>query len=60
MGKDVILFVNAVRPSTFAALATFEEETGRTFEPGLLLSIKRFSIPLLSVIARRVSVGRLQ
>jgi len=40
MGKDVILFVNAVRPSTFAALTTFEEETGRMFEPVIIVDKK--------------------
>ena len=40
MTKDVILFVNAIRPSTFAALATFEEETGHTFEPIIIVDKK--------------------
>lgn len=33
MEKNVILFVNAVRPATIAALDAFQTETGRVFEP---------------------------
>lgn len=33
MSKDIILFVNAVRPATIAALEAFQAETGRVFEP---------------------------
>jgi len=30
--KDIILFVNAIRPTTFAAFSKFKGETGRTFK----------------------------
>ena len=38
--KNVIIFVNAVRPATFAALDMFERQTGRTFEPVVLVDEK--------------------
>lgn len=40
MSKDVILFVNAVRPATFGALEVYAEKTGRTFTPVVLVDSK--------------------
>ena len=40
MSKDIILFVNAIRPATFAALDAYEKETGRTFTPIVLVDSK--------------------
>lgn len=33
MDKNVIIFVNAIRPSTFEALSAYEQQSGRQFEP---------------------------
>jgi biotin carboxylase len=35
--KNIIVFVNAIRPATFAALDQFEQQTGRSFEPIVLV-----------------------
>lgn len=40
MKKDVIVFVNAIRPATFGALAAYEEKTGRAFTPIVLVDRK--------------------
>ena len=40
MSKDIILFVNAIRPATFGALQLYEEETGRVFTPVVLVDKK--------------------
>lgn len=40
MKKDIILFVNAIRPATFDALALYQEKTGRTFTPIVLVDQK--------------------
>lgn len=37
MKKDVIVFVNAIRPATFAALKDYENRTHRTFIPIVLV-----------------------
>jgi hypothetical protein len=37
MTKDVILFINAVRPATFEALESYRQQTGRTFTPVVLV-----------------------
>jgi len=38
--KDIILFVNAIRPATFDALAAYKEKTGRTFTPVVFVDQK--------------------
>jgi hypothetical protein len=40
MDKDVIIFVDAVRPATFEALKEYEAQTGRRFEPVVLVDEK--------------------
>lgn len=40
MNKDVILFVNAIRPQTMAALERFKQMTGRTFTPVIIVDEK--------------------
>lgn len=40
MNKDIILFVNAIRPATFGALETYQKKTGRTFTPIVLVDEK--------------------
>lgn len=40
MSKDIILFVNAIRPATFGALQLYEEKTGRVFTPVVLVDKK--------------------
>ena len=35
--KDIIIFVNAIRPKTFQALADYEAESGRRFTPVVLV-----------------------
>jgi biotin carboxylase len=40
MKKNIILFVNAMRPATFDALKAYEEKTGRTFTPLVLVDRK--------------------
>jgi hypothetical protein len=40
MSKDIILFVNAIRPATFDALATYEKKTGRKFQPVVFVDQK--------------------
>ncbi|MDB5167303.1 MAG: hypothetical protein JWN26_448 [Candidatus Saccharibacteria bacterium] len=40
MNKDIILFVNAIRPATFGALEIYEQKTGRTFTPIVLVDQK--------------------
>jgi hypothetical protein len=45
MKKDIILFVNAIRPATFAALEEYKNRTGRIFTPIVLVDQKiRLSI----------------
>lgn len=40
MNKDVIIFVNAIRPATFEALREYESQSGRRFEPIVLVDEK--------------------
>jgi biotin carboxylase len=40
MAKDIILFVNAIRPVMFSALRAYEEQTGRSFTPVVLVDQK--------------------
>ena len=40
MKKDIILFVNAIRPATFGALETYAKTSGRTFTPVVLVDEK--------------------
>lgn len=40
MQKDTIIFVNAIRPATFEALQEFEKQTGRVFNPVVLVDKK--------------------
>lgn len=35
--KDIIIFINAIRPATFDALSSFEAQTGRVFYPIVLV-----------------------
>ena len=37
MQKDIIVFVNAIRPATFNALQIYQEQTGRSFKPVVLV-----------------------
>jgi len=37
MEKDIILFVNAIRPATFEALQMYQAQTGRRFKPIVLV-----------------------
>ncbi len=37
MDKDIIIFVNAIRPATFEALSEYKTLTGRYFEPVVLV-----------------------
>lgn len=40
MRKDVIIFVNAIRPKTFGALKDYEQDSGRVFTPIVLVDEK--------------------
>lgn len=40
MKKDVILFVNAIRPAMFGAFQDYKKKTGRTFTPIVLVDSK--------------------
>lgn len=40
MPKDIILFINAVRPATFAALKAYEDQTGRKLTPVVFVDEK--------------------
>jgi hypothetical protein len=40
MKKDIVLFVNAVRPATFAALRRFKQETRRELTPLVIVDEK--------------------
>src|SRR5438105_1708008 len=37
MNKDIIIFVNAIRPATFKALSNYEAASGRHFTPIVLV-----------------------
>src|SRR5690349_19317595 len=37
MNKNIIIFVNAIRPATFEALDEYEERSGQRFEPIVLV-----------------------
>lgn len=40
MPKDTVIFVNAIRPATFAALKAYKKQTGRTLKPVVLVDTK--------------------
>lgn len=40
MSKDIILFVNAIRPATFEALELYRQKTGRIFTPVVIVERK--------------------
>lgn len=40
MNQNIILFVNAIRPATFAALAEYKKISGRSFTPVVLVDTK--------------------
>lgn len=40
MRKDIILFVNAIRPATFAALRTYQQRSGRALTPVVIVDEK--------------------